>query len=593
MGRFPITQWVTAGRKSAPRLGRSEAWAVAGLLGFAVVLPTIIGIASGALDLPRNDDWSYRRIALHLFQTGRFELDYANQSSLVGQVLLAQPLLWLSGGASWGFAVVGVLFESAAIIAGYLALRRLLAPLLAALAIGLLPLFPGYLPYAVSFMTDVPAIAAGFACLGLGMVAFERRPIRYRWLIASLAVGLFGFSIREFALAAPVTVVVAAVLAEPRRPRPWFAAIALFVASVAFFEWRSSLTGNYSGFAPSSAGAYRLPLAASSVALVLLPAAVVGLSRWRQRLRLLDVVLGIGIGVFLVSGPVTGLIDTGRLPQVLLDVNMTQWGAPAQFYLTGGRPILFPDPIWTALSSLALVATVIVAGVGGGIVGAYIRHGLARPASMLSRLASPAGLLVIFVAGTAAGMTWFGFRWWIYDRYFWSLVPPLAALLLYVPPGFRAPRIVGAAPDERPKRRTDAGLPVRAALTATAALLVIVLGAASVAYLLNSAAFDAARWRAGEALVQEGIPADSVDAGYEWVGYYASSVADFGHPLPGLNWWEGLWPGFHRCGLVASESQDLPSTQLVAVDWAAYRLLLFVGPDEPLYLYRVTGGGCP
>ena len=102
----------------------------------------IVGVASGTLDIPRNDDWSYRRIALELFQSGGLELDYAARPFLIGQIVIAQPFLWLSGGADWGFVFAGVAFQSLAIIAGYLALRRLLSPPLAALSIGLLVSFP-------------------------------------------------------------------------------------------------------------------------------------------------------------------------------------------------------------------------------------------------------------------------------------------------------------------------------------------------------------------------------------------------------------------------------------------------------------------
>ena len=47
----------------------------------------------------------------------------------------------------------------------------------------------------------------------------------------------------------------------------------------------------------------------------------------------------------------------------------------------------------------------------------------------------------------------------------------------------------------------------------------------------NSFAYDAARYRAGEAAVAMGYDARTVDAGYDWVGYHASG-AGIRAPVP-------------------------------------------------------------
>ena len=110
--------------------------------------------------------------------------------------------------------------------------------------------------------------------------------------------------------------------------------------------------------------------------------------------------------------------------------------------------------------------------------------------------------------------------------------------------------------------------------------------------MLNSAAFDAARWHAGEEMVALGLSADSIDAGYEWVGQHATTVED-GVGTSRMNWWQGLWSKFHLCGLVASTPENLPNAKLVRIDLHAYKLLLFAGDDAPLYFYRVVDGVCP
>ncbi len=70
-------------------------------------MPLLLGAASGAVEIARNDDWSYRRIALELWQTGKLVFDNVAAPMLIGQILLVQPLLWLIHGDSLAFAIGG------------------------------------------------------------------------------------------------------------------------------------------------------------------------------------------------------------------------------------------------------------------------------------------------------------------------------------------------------------------------------------------------------------------------------------------------------------------------------------------------------
>ncbi len=67
-----------------PGLDRADLWAVVGLLALGVILPVLVGLVSGALDMPRNDDWTFRHIALGLYQTGRVQLNGFEAMTLVG-----------------------------------------------------------------------------------------------------------------------------------------------------------------------------------------------------------------------------------------------------------------------------------------------------------------------------------------------------------------------------------------------------------------------------------------------------------------------------------------------------------------------------
>jgi hypothetical protein len=120
------------------------------------------------------------------------------------------------------------------------------------------------------------------------------------------------------------------------------------------------------------------------------------------------------------------------------------------------------------------------------------------------------------------------------------------------------------------------------------------LATASLTLLLNSSAFDAARWRMGEQATRAGFAADTVDAGMEWVGYHASGIANVGAiGPPDQTWYSAWWPSFRQCALVSSSPLNIAGFQLESAETDAYLLLFITGPEEPLFLYRTSTSGCP
>ena len=84
-----------------PREAGTETWIVVGLLLIGVLLPVIVGAVAGSLEIPRNDDWSYRRTALGFATTGAIILDGGSLPLMIGQVLFTWPFLAFSGFESW------------------------------------------------------------------------------------------------------------------------------------------------------------------------------------------------------------------------------------------------------------------------------------------------------------------------------------------------------------------------------------------------------------------------------------------------------------------------------------------------------------
>jgi hypothetical protein len=84
-----------------------------------------------------------------------------------------------------------------------------------------------------------------------------------------------------------------------------------------------------------------------------------------------------------------------------------------------------------------------------------------------------------------------------------------------------------------------------------------------------------------------------VDAGMEWVGYHATGTAEVGATASATEmWYDAWWPSFRLFAIVSSSLLDVRGFRLEYADIDAYRLLLFDGPQEGLYLYRVANPGC-
>jgi hypothetical protein len=564
--------------------------AVVALVAVGVGLPALIGAVSGSLTIPHNDDFNYRRVALGLYQSGDVQLTGWTVMSLIGQLVSVQPVLWISGGATWAFAATTALFGVVVTAASYGLARRVLSVPRSIFAVLGLTFFPGFLLNTTSFMTDVPALAGEIACLALGAIALTRpEPTRWRWLTASLVAGCFAFSIREFALAAPVSVLVVAAIADRSHVRRYaLAGLGVVAACGAIYVITANLPGQGSATLLADApfsffSVQRVRRGAATLALVLSPALLVAAVNWR-RWKLPDLGLGLLVGLVVYFGEITTIATTLTVPRLLVGNLLEPDGAPGGFgVLAGARPLLFTPPAWDILNLAALAAAVGGFGILGSVIGRAARRGDLRDGERIRAwLGSTAGLLALFAVLYGTGLVAFGLVASMFDRYLWPLAVPLGALLLLRSGAADASR-TGAA-DAAVARRVGLGV---------AAFVMTVLAATSVALLLNSDAFDVARWRMGEFAVASGHARNTVDAGMEWVGYNARGTADVGVvPTPREMWYDAWWPSFRLCAIVSSSPLDIPGFRLEHADIQAYRLLLFGGPEEPLYLYGVAGPGC-
>jgi hypothetical protein len=605
---------------------------VAGLAAIGVALPLAINAAAGVLDIPYSDEFTFRQTALHLWQTGELRLGGWSIMTFVGQLVAVQPVLALSGGAGWAFPATAAAFMAAGIAAGYALARRLLAPGSAAVAVLLVLTFPGVLVVAPTFMTDIPAWAAELACLALAVPALDRRVPgrrRGRILVLALAAGVLAFSIREFGLAAPVAVLlvmtVGSWLDARRGATPIIGGRALVLAwalalgvCLAVYVVTSSLPGQAPArlHPPGDADLRRARQAVATTALAVAPALVLAgtawLRRrsWRDRWSMAGLAGGLALGLLVYASDLAEAVR-GGLPVLVVGNVLSAAGSTGSGAGAGIRPVLFVPPTWKLLNLLALASVLAGTALAGAWVGRVVRQlQILRSAALTSWQVGPRALLATFSILYLGGTLAFGLIGSLFDRYLWPTFLPLAVLLLAEPPPAPAGRVAddpagrvadragqaGPAGPAPPGRRVVQRLDWSLALGARAVAVAIVVGlaAASLALVLNRAAFDAARWEAGRALVAAGIPADRIDAGYEWVGHHADQIVTANRePGPGERWYHLIVPEFRPCAIVASSSLVEPGIELRGVSRSAYRLLLVGGPPGPLYDYRTEAAGCP
>ncbi|HVL98450.1 MAG TPA: glycosyltransferase family 39 protein [Egibacteraceae bacterium] len=558
-----------AAPRERPERRISGGLAVAGVVLAAVGVPLALTLATGADAVPRNDAWAFARAALTLARTGELELTGWGPMTLVGHLLYAQPWLALLGPSLRTLTFAQAAAGAAGLVGVHLLARRLLAPPSALVVTALVAVLPGYALYATGFMTDTTAFAAQVACLLWGVTALERPPrTRGVWLVAALTVGVYGFSIREFALAAPLAVLLAhgvhaARAAERRRLRGLAALGALVVAAaVAILWWRAGLGGRPDvpvGLSPLRVAAFGVA-GYFTLAFTLIPALC--LADWREvRDRLRGgrrVVAGAAVAAVLVAGLAAVLVDLARAsPTVLLAGNaLTPFGSMEHGVLLGNRGVLFPPPVWAAVVIAAMLAgAALTLWLAAGVAGAASRP-LSPPAPAAVALAGFA-LLSVGALGAYALIGGFPF-----DRYLWGPALALAVLL------------VARGPGRRTRRRA-------------AASALVALGVLAFATVVEELTFDVARWRAGEAAVRHGIPAEQVDAGFEWVGWhYPGRVLEPGVPpawLPPAGPYMPAFPRAGSCGVVSASARAEPWLQ--QLERRPHRAFIVAG-DRELWVYR-------
>lgn len=543
------------------RLGVKDAAVLSALLVAAVGLPTWLAASVGAIGIPASDDWVYVHGADSLFRSGVIDMP-GRTAAAVGQLVMVQPLLWVSGGAPWAFTAYGLAMTAIAVASSFLLARRFIGTESAALVALLLTVFPGFARMSTSFMTDIPCLALIMVCLLQGDRWVSGDAGRLA-LLTSIAAGLAAVSIREFAIAAPGAVLAASwVRSRPSERAFQVVATITFLIGLLAVIFVAALVRGRGTTEPQLAGLLLVgPLFATSAA-GLLPALALGIGRRLAGLTPLQVLLGAGIASL-------SLVMAWGSP----NGNMwMQQGFAGDLLLSGKRPDLFATSWWglsRQLASLSLVLLVVSVLTWAQPLGQW-RVSLPTAIRYVGRVGGRDGILALFLLAYAVEVLLFA-PFSVSDRYALPFVPAAAILLLHGrPQAFRFGRSLAVA---------------------HGALVWLTISASLIA--ANSFAYDAARWREGEAAVALGYQPRSIDAGYEWVGFHGVAIARPGVPADNTAWSGTRWALINPCAVVSNTELHDAKLRLIHVNRSAYLLYLVVGPEQPLYLYGALTANCP
>ncbi len=508
--------------------------AVVILITLGAAIPLLIAQSAGALKIPRSDDWSYLTTLFRWVDGDGLNFNNWVSMTLVGQLVLAAPVAVLArhsiGAVHIATALIGAVGLIALYYVGVRVTQRRSAALLVAVTMTLSPLWVAMAP---TFMSDIPSFTLQMLMTAAGVKGLLTKSRRIPWLIATVALGVAGCSIRQFAIVPLIAVLLAfAVVAKRDGDRALMRAtiasgLIAFVAIGVLMFWWASIPDPLKG-APMHPTLGSLREAAARgigylrlCGLLLLPVlAYVGPIRvvkraWRASALTTTLVATLTTTALILAAATLG-------EDAFVGNYIHPRGVLADDVLVGTRPFLIARPAWLALVILgSLGAVVIMLCAVPGYMRAKSRV-LSRNNEMRARREAPDPIAVFF------GLTLLGLfaayvstdalqinRFPIFDRYVITGLPLIALLIL------RDMSLLGSQ-EELVTGRAAGREPGRALAIISSLVLLASLGTI---WGVDSARYDATRWQVSKDAVAKGFNPLHIDGGFEWVAWHLGRAA--------------------------------------------------------------------
>ncbi|MBJ7283196.1 MAG: hypothetical protein JHD40_08845 [Acidimicrobiia bacterium] len=513
---------------------RFDIAAVVILITLGAVIPLLIAQSAGALKIPRSDDWSYLTTLFRWIDGDGLSFNNWVSMTLVGQLVLAAPVAALArhsiGAVHVETALLGAVGLIALYYTGVRVTQRRSAALLVAVTMTLSPLWVAMAP---TFMSDIPSFALQMLMTAAGVKGLLTKSRRIPWLVATVALGVAGCSIRQFAIVPLIAVLLAfAVIAKRDGDRASMRAtiasgIIAFLAIGVLMIWWSGIPDPLKG-APMdiTLGSLREATARGIgylrlCGLLLLPVlAYVGpisvVERaWRASALTTTLVAALTTTALILAAATLG-------EDAFVGNYIHPRGVLADDVLVGTRPYLIARPAWLALVILGSLGAVVIMLCA---VPAYMRAKsrlLSRNNEMRSHREELDPIAVFF------GLTLLGLfaayvstdalqinRFPIFDRYVITGLPLVALLIL-------RDMSLGTSHEEQAPGSARRIAPSRAVAIISSLLLLASLGTI---WGVDSARYDATRWQVSKDAVAKGFNPLHIDGGFEWVAWHLGRAA--------------------------------------------------------------------
>ncbi len=483
------------------------------LLGAALVSVVVaagwylLSLSLGAVGIARNDDWSFVENAFRFAETGDFAISGWVQMMLIGQLVLAAPVIAVFGQSVAALQGLVALLGALLLVSAYLLIRNFLTPMWAALATAITAASSLFGLLSISFMTDIPAAAFQLLALTLAYRAFKGDRISWPLMLWATVAALVAVSIREYAVVALAAIWLTA-LRISRKKRSyraflaWTASIA--VVAIGMLLWRAGqVTVPDSRFGLNLFGIRYLPWWPLAAGWLLLPAIAAAnpLAVARRAWTSSRVLTALAVLV-----AVAALVHTrvGFLGNYL-----SLSGGYAEVLRGVATPVL--PSAWSIVVTIAAAYGAIVLAL---VLVTPIHNAWVDRRTIVDRPVSEVSLTVSFLVLTLAMYAIVPLLADVamFDRYFIAVLPVAAGLILW---WLMRQDLVWARPQA----------PVAAALVVVILTNSLITAATS--------ARDAARWElASRAADLLGVAEGNIDGGFDYYSFNSSGI-----PRPdGVRW---------------------------------------------------------
>ena len=487
------------------------------LVVLGVVVPLLIAHHFGALGIARGDDVAYLSSAFRFIDHGTIEGSNWAAMNLVGQLIAAAPVVAIAGHRITALQIETAVIGFVGLWAVFDLARQVLSLRHATFVAVLVAVNPLWLQLAPTFMTDIPAFSLAMASLALGARSVRSERHRGALVAASLAVGFAGFTIREFALVAPIAVAIVSITTSSRRrerPVPVVGLSVLVLAVVLFFAWRRGLPGfTEQDLAIPTSTSVRKTATRFAQSLLLLGVMVSPALILAQPLRL---VRASWTRARVTTAVVVGAVAAVALVEAFVSDNAGGFITPDhynsnQWTLGEGYHALLPSEIAAFLKlvgvlALAVMLCAVIPAVVDAIASVRSRElRVARsPVTAIVALGAT-GYVSVYLASSLFGISFF-------SRYLLAIVPLVAILVLA---GQRV---------EEPSRHLASSVAIAS---------LVALGALGATAAAATASLDGTKWMVAEGAARVVRGKQLVDGSFEWNNIRLGEVRYFTQRPPG------------------------------------------------------------